>query len=158
MTVPLPTPRRALRTLSIGLFLILAPYLLANTFFKFDIAQGSKGGNVLSITKRPLSEVGLPLKIGQANVDELVELDQLPITGVEENIEQKPVIMPSHVYLDNGLVRVNPEGRHPIYDLIDESSKAWQKKKSAASKTLSQAVEEYHRRYHRSPPKGFDRW
>jgi hypothetical protein len=63
-----------------------------------------------------------------------------------------------HIYHPNGLVEVNPEGQHPIYDLLDRSKDTWQKKLDGASKTLEQAVDEYRRRYHRAPPRGFDRW
>lgn len=66
--------------------------------------------------------------------------------------------MEEHIYMDNGLVAVNPHGRHPIYDLLDRSQKAWQEKSARQSTTLQQAVKEYRRRYQRSPPKGFDLW
>ncbi|KAJ9108572.1 hypothetical protein QFC19_002288 [Naganishia cerealis] len=63
-----------------------------------------------------------------------------------------------HTYMDNGLVAVNPRGRHPIYDLLSRSQKQWMEKSARQSSTLRQAVKEYRRRYHRSPPKGFDLW
>ncbi|KAJ9094728.1 hypothetical protein QFC21_005886 [Naganishia friedmannii] len=63
-----------------------------------------------------------------------------------------------HTYMDNGLVAVNPHGRHPIYDLLTRSQKAWRDKSARQSTTLRQAVKEYRRRYQRSPPKGFDLW
>ncbi|KAJ9115819.1 hypothetical protein QFC22_004960 [Naganishia vaughanmartiniae] len=63
-----------------------------------------------------------------------------------------------HTYMDNGLVAVNPRGRHPIYDLLKRSQKAWKDKSARQSTTLRQAVKEYRRRYQRSPPKGFDLW
>ncbi|KAF8997495.1 glycosyl transferase family 90-domain-containing protein [Cyathus striatus] len=64
----------------------------------------------------------------------------------------------SHNYLPNGLVEVNPEGEHPIFELIREAEKEWEKKLGRASKTLEEAIAEYKRRYHRPPPKGFDDW
>jgi hypothetical protein len=63
-----------------------------------------------------------------------------------------------HIYMDNGLVAINPHGRHPIYDLLTRSQKAWKDKSARQSTTLQQAVKEYRRRYQRSPPKGFELW
>ncbi|KAI4526260.1 glycosyltransferase family 90 protein [Schizophyllum commune Loenen D] len=63
-----------------------------------------------------------------------------------------------HEYLPNGLVRVNPDGPHPIYELIANAEAEWEAKLARASTTLEQAVREYRRRYHRAPPKGFDAW
>lgn len=63
-----------------------------------------------------------------------------------------------HKYRPDGLVEVNEEGVHPIYDLISRAEKEWQGKLDRASKTLDQAVAEYRRRYRRAPPKGFELW
>ena len=65
---------------------------------------------------------------------------------------------PQHTFLDNGLLKVNPDGQHPIHDLLDRAQETWESKVNRASKTLRQAVNEYRRRYGRAPPKGFDRW
>ncbi|EIW72778.1 hypothetical protein TREMEDRAFT_26330 [Tremella mesenterica DSM 1558] len=61
--------------------------------------------------------------------------------------------MPQHTYLSNGLLKVNPSGRHPIYDLIARSREDWNTKGSSQSRTLNEAVSEYRRRYGRAPPK-----
>ncbi|KAJ1307235.1 hypothetical protein OPQ81_001349 [Rhizoctonia solani] len=66
--------------------------------------------------------------------------------------------MPSHVYRDDGLVEVNPEGRHPIYDLIARAEKEWNSKLERQSRHLADAVDEYERRYGRPPPPNFDKW
>ncbi|CAE6440521.1 unnamed protein product [Rhizoctonia solani] len=66
--------------------------------------------------------------------------------------------MPSHVYRDDGLVEVNPEGRHPIYDLIARAEKDWSAKLEKQSRHLADAVDEYERRYNRPPPPNFDKW
>ncbi|KAK0449629.1 glycosyl transferase family 90-domain-containing protein [Desarmillaria tabescens] len=63
-----------------------------------------------------------------------------------------------HEFLSNGLLEVNPEGPHPIYQLIEFSEKKWEAKLQRASKTLDEAVVEYERRYKRAPPRGFDKW
>ncbi|KIJ63998.1 glycosyltransferase family 90 protein [Hydnomerulius pinastri MD-312] len=65
---------------------------------------------------------------------------------------------PPHTFRDDGLLVVNPEGRHPIFDMVERAEKQWEQKLKAASKTYLQAVTEYRRRYRRSPPPGFDRW
>ncbi|KAF8487547.1 hypothetical protein JB92DRAFT_3022176 [Gautieria morchelliformis] len=63
-----------------------------------------------------------------------------------------------HVYRSDGLLEVNPEGKHPILELIARSEAQWKSKFDRQSKTLTQAVTEYKRRYKRSPPKGFELW
>jgi hypothetical protein len=64
----------------------------------------------------------------------------------------------SHSYREDGLLQVNPDGPHPIFELIERAEREWQKKLERASQSLDEAVEEYHRRYKRSPPKGFNHW
>ncbi|KAE9390087.1 hypothetical protein BT96DRAFT_946375 [Gymnopus androsaceus JB14] len=63
-----------------------------------------------------------------------------------------------HTFRPDGLVEVNPQGIHPIFELIDRAEKAWKEKQRKASASLDEAVAEYTRRYRRSPPKGFDKW
>jgi len=63
-----------------------------------------------------------------------------------------------HTYLPNGILKVNPNGSHPILELIRTAEENWQAKLDRASKTLEEAVAEYKRRYKRAPPKGFDDW
>ncbi|PBK80584.1 hypothetical protein ARMGADRAFT_949531 [Armillaria gallica] len=63
-----------------------------------------------------------------------------------------------HEFLSNGLLEVNPELPHPIYQLINFSERKWKAKLQRASKTLGEAVDEYERRYRRAPPRGFDKW
>lgn len=72
--------------------------------------------------------------------------------------QQHQALAARHEYLPNGLLKVNPEGRHPIYDLLVRGREAWEDKLVKQSKTLREAVDEYRRRYGRAPPKGFDRW
>ncbi|KAH9809072.1 family 90 glycosyltransferase [Melampsora americana] len=47
---------------------------------------------------------------------------------------------------------------HPIHTLIDRAEKEWNEKLSRNSKSLSECVKEYKRRYKRSPPFGFEKW
>lgn len=64
----------------------------------------------------------------------------------------------NHTYLSNGLLVPNPLARHPIYDLIERGKREWRAKHDRQSANLDEAVLEYRRRYHRAPPKGFDKW
>ena len=90
---------------------------------------------------------------------------QVPHASPEEGDETKrPIIggvrktFGRHVWRLDGLLEVNPQGRHPIYDLVKKAKKQWNAKVARQSKTLRDAVSEYKRRYHRDPPLGFDRW
>lgn len=63
-----------------------------------------------------------------------------------------------HRYRSDGLLEVNPNGAHPIFELILDAEAAWDAKLTRSSKTLAEAVAEYQRRYKRLPPRGFDDW
>ncbi|KAG6896164.1 hypothetical protein C0992_009913 [Termitomyces sp. T32_za158] len=71
---------------------------------------------------------------------------------------RKPVVLLPHIYRDDGLLEVNPDGGHPILELIELANARWKSKLTRASKTLDDAVREYVKRYKRRPPKGFDKW
>ncbi|KAJ7651125.1 glycosyl transferase family 90-domain-containing protein [Roridomyces roridus] len=73
-------------------------------------------------------------------------------------IDPDPVQFAEHTYRADGLLEHNPDGSHPIFDLIDRAQAAWKEKLERASTTLPEAVTEYRRRYKRDPPKGFDVW
>lgn len=64
----------------------------------------------------------------------------------------------AHTYRANGLLDVNPRGRHPIFELIELSETQRKRKVDCQSRTFKQAVEEYRRHYQRSPLKGFEIW
>ena len=64
----------------------------------------------------------------------------------------------SHKFRDDGLLEVNPEGRHPIYDLMSRAERIWEDKLASQSKTLGEAINQYRQRYHREPPLGFGDW
>jgi hypothetical protein len=103
-----------------------------------------------------------------AHVDEELDteiLGQVHHASPEDGGEaEKPIIdrvkkkFGWHVWRLDGLLEVNPQGRHPIYDLVEKAKKKWNAKVARQSKTLKDAVREYRRRYQRDPPVGFDRW
>ena len=72
--------------------------------------------------------------------------------------EQLSTAAGKHIYRDDGLLQVNPDAPHPIFNLMERSEAAWNKKLKRASKKLDDAVAEYERRYKRLPPLGFDQW
>ncbi|KAG2340814.1 hypothetical protein BDR05DRAFT_889164 [Suillus weaverae] len=99
----------------------------------------------------PISHNYIPEHDQLNSVDDTVNTDQ-----VQE--EPQPLPLGDHYYGDNGLLVVNPNGPHPIFELIQRAEEAWEKKLGRASKTLGSAVAEYKRRYHRPPPIHFDKW
>lgn len=105
--------------------------------------QQSSPGQQQSFQGQQRSSQGLPYKISSQPTPK--SLKSRPILG-------------KHRFLADGLVEVNEDGAHPIYELISRAEKEWEKKLKRASKTLTQAVNEYRRRYKRHPPKGFDLW
>ena len=79
----------------------------------------------------------------------------MAITPPQANL-RRPI--EPHSFRSDGLLEVNPKGRHPIYDLIERAQADWDQRIKRQSKTLVEAVAEYKRRYRRAPPKGFDHW
>jgi hypothetical protein len=69
-----------------------------------------------------------------------------------------PTLFPVHRYRGDGYLLVNPEGRHPIHDLIQRAQSKWDKKQKARSHSLGEACAEYRRRHRRDPPPGFNHW
>ncbi|KAF9032264.1 hypothetical protein BDZ89DRAFT_1131403 [Hymenopellis radicata] len=85
-------------------------------------------------------------------------LEDCHVEAPRPSLVQAPnVSLAEHTYAD-GLLVVNPHGRHPIFDLIARAELEWKEKQKRASRTLDEAVREYRRRYRRYPPKGFDKW
>ncbi|KAF8487546.1 glycosyl transferase family 90-domain-containing protein [Gautieria morchelliformis] len=82
----------------------------------------------------------------------------VPVPPKKRKQQRTPAQPAEHVYRTDGLLDVNPKGKHPILELIDRSETQWKRKLERQSKTLKQAVDEYRRRYKRSPPKGFEIW
>ncbi|KAF9004568.1 glycosyl transferase family 90-domain-containing protein [Cyathus striatus] len=88
---------------------------------------------------------------------------QPPVTVTVTHFTQENPKKPSpplgkHKYRPNGLLEVNEHGPHPIYELMERAESDWKQKLEKSSRTLEEAVQEYRRRYHRAPPRGFDDW
>ncbi|KAJ7267462.1 glycosyl transferase family 90-domain-containing protein [Mycena rebaudengoi] len=88
------------------------------------------------------------------------ELEELlrPALLAPKHPPATPIRLAEHKFLDNGLLEVDPNGAHPIFELIRRAEAAWAAKLNRASTSLRQAVAEYRKRYRRDPPKGFDEW
>lgn len=100
-----------------------------------------------------------------ADVDRM----QAPSTKIQQT-KSKPLL--NHIQTSNALsclanglalwpLKSTSKGRsqqHPILTLIDQAQREWSDKLQRESQTLNEAVKEYQRRYHRNPPRGFDRW
>ena len=77
----------------------------------------------------------------------------------KSKLKLKPTpVLGKHTFRPDGLLEVNEEGAHPIYELISRAQEEWEAKLERASTTLDEAVTEYKKRYNRAPPKGFDHW
>lgn len=83
------------------------------------------------------------------------------------NPDERPLLLPSDQCQPqrhrNGAVYLNSSDHcerfeHPIAILMREAEDKWKKMVDRQSRTLGEAVEEYRRRYGRSPPRGFDKW
>lgn len=96
-------------------------------------------------------------------VDDIFGIDTDSESLPEQNhhkVHKKPLphAIRKHKFRSDGLLQVDLEGAHPIFELISRAENEWEAKLRGASKTLQEAVHEYKRRYKRAPPKGFDLW
>lgn len=100
------------------------------------------------------------LQTEPAMIDEILELPPTLLDDVDPRsaTRKKASDSQSHTYDKNGLLIVNPDAPHPIYELVRRAEADWENKVRRSSRTLKQAVREYRRRYNRLPPKGFDKW
>ncbi|KAH7919709.1 glycosyltransferase family 90 protein [Leucogyrophana mollusca] len=111
---------------------------------------------VLAISLRNVyfATVPSPIQVVPA-VD--IETPLSPVRPDSENVGHT-TRLGAHHYRSDGLLAVNPDGPHPIFELIKNAETNWASKLDRASKSLDEAVAEYKRRYHRSPPLHFDLW
>jgi hypothetical protein len=101
---------------------------------------------VFSVVDQYSPSLSLPLSLGHCLQPE-PESKLAQVRPLEE-----------HTYTPDGLLVVNPNGPHPIFELIRKAETEWEEKLARASTTLDAAVVEYKRRYKRPPPLGFDKW
>jgi hypothetical protein len=90
-----------------------------------------------------------------------IDMDSEPVPERKpQSVPKKtlPLAIGKHKFRSDGLLQVNMEGAHPIFELTSRAEKEWEAKLRSASKTFQEAVQEYERRYKRAPPKGFDLW
>ncbi|KAG6887518.1 hypothetical protein C0995_014656 [Termitomyces sp. Mi166 len=93
-----------------------------------------------------------------------IELERIPMPLMQAGSDEHSnrllgrLLLEKHTYRSDGLLEVNPNGAHPIFELIRNAEAAWDAKLGRSSKTLDEAVAEYKRRYKRLPPRGFDDW
>ena len=86
-------------------------------------------------------------------------LGRLPIPDSSPSQTPLDASTESHVFRPDGLMQLSSSSiKHPISQLIEDGKQKWAKKLARQSKSLSQAVKEYQRRYNRLPPRGFDVW
>ncbi|RAH83527.1 lipopolysaccharide-modifying enzyme [Aspergillus japonicus CBS 114.51] len=73
---------------------------------------------------------------------------------------QRPEVPPNEQLLQQSTYHKasTPAGKHPIAALSEAADQEWDQVRSRQSKTLSQAVQEYRRRYGMHPPPHFDKW
>ncbi|KIK57378.1 glycosyltransferase family 90 protein [Collybiopsis luxurians FD-317 M1] len=93
-----------------------------------------------------------------ANSDSVVVEKPLPLTPDAFEGSSPKKARGRHVFRQDGLVQVNPQGSHPIFELMDRAEREWSEKLRKASTSLDEAIGEYRRRYRMDPPKGFDKW
>lgn len=147
----LPRSRKA------SLCILVIPIIIFLVFQRFTAPDSILDDDIL-LDVQPTSTHHRP-----PIVDDIFGID----TDSESVPEQKPHKVPKkslphairkHKIRSDGLLQVNLEGAHPIFELISRAEKEWEAKLRGASKTFQEVVHEYKRRYKRAPPKGFDLW
>jgi hypothetical protein len=109
--------------------------------------------------KQPTRDDIHALPVIQEPPQPLKKVVEPPEKVVQEAPKPKPPPpLAKHKYRADGLLEVDVDGPHPIYELIADAEKKWKEKVNRQSQTLEAAVEEYQRRYKRAPPKGFELW
>lgn len=173
----IPLPRRGIRSLFILTVLVLGPYMVLRSLsdiaddeyeggsgLGFGVFGGGSGSGALGGRYIPgISETRRKVNKNRSkgrttNSQGRTSGQSKSGKGAAGKTRAKKDGLAEHRWDANGLVYVNPNGRHPIYDLIERAKETWEEKLDKSSKTLREAVNEYRRRYGRPPPKGFDRW
>lgn len=123
-----------------------------------DSSNSSTSRNAYSYLPTPPSAAGLAARVAPLPLQRLFSSSrsQKARREADENLASSP--HGGHTFHPNGLLLVNPRGRHPIHVLIEQAEKKWRALLKRQSTTLDEAVQEYKRRYKRNPPKGFEAW
>ncbi|KAG7440347.1 uncharacterized protein BT62DRAFT_1080961 [Guyanagaster necrorhizus] len=150
-----PTHRRASQGRQVAIITVFTLFIIAGGFW-----TNLYGSHTTNITFKTFIE---PVAVEHAKPvyhswGNFGGLGNLQHNAADKKIAAETGSLPMHKFLSNGLLEMNPEGPHPIYQLIEFSEKKWEAKLQRASKTLNEAVIEYERRYKRAPPRGFDKW
>jgi hypothetical protein len=94
--------------------------------------------------------------IGGAHGQDVLEIPPAVPYHHPPNAQETDRTFQPHTWRSDGLLDVNPDGRHPIFDLMECAQREWNEKLARQSKSLDEVVSEYRRRYGRALPKGFD--
>lgn len=114
--------------------------------------------SLLAITLHSFSFGQAPTHVRVFSVVDMSVLQQRERYRQDDSYYPWKSALEEHTYTPDGLLTVNPNGPHPIFELMDNAERDWKAKLQRASKTLDEAVMEYERRYKRPPPLGFDKW
>ena len=157
--MPIFIPRRSVRILSVlSIFGLFAAFLRSAVYSPRGEPKTSSTGYghglpriTVTRMRTAWAETTRTVIAGSEPTAQAHAREQHPLTDSDLPLQQ-------HHYRSDGLLEVNPNGPHPIFELIRNAEAEWEGKIARSSKTLAQAVAEYERRYKRSPPLGFDDW
>ncbi|KAF5381689.1 hypothetical protein D9615_005598 [Tricholomella constricta] len=149
-------PRRSIRRpalfLAIFLFAVVCAGFLKDIAFLYpsEVDFTTMHASVMTVTRTRVIRTAWAQATRTIMAEARDAYDQDHITAT--------VPLQMHNYRDDGLLEVNPNGPHPIFELIRNAEANWNAKLARSSKTLAEAVAEYERRYKRPAPLGFDHW
>jgi hypothetical protein len=157
--IPGILPRRSLRILTLlGIVSLFAGFLRNGTVYTSTLSSG-EGKTSSHGQGSPLEPVTVTrVKTAWAEVTSTITAAEPEPTTRPQQVAITDGPLKDHNYRSDGLLEVSPDGSHPIFELIRNAEEEWDAKLASSSKTLAQAVAEYHRRYKRPPPLGFDDW
>ena len=147
-------PSRSRKT---SLCILVITAIVFVVFRRFTVPELTLDDDILD--DPPRSSYQHPLVVDISGID--TDLDSEPVPERKLHpVPRKPLppALEKHNFRSDGLLQVNMEGAHPIFELISRAEKEWEAKLRGASKTFQEAVQEYKKRYKRAPPKGFDLW
>ncbi|KAF5366447.1 hypothetical protein D9758_009723, partial [Tetrapyrgos nigripes] len=152
--IPWPWPRRLTRTQRRYIRITFYSSLILLLWFSSFEYYASIHARLKPTASKWLIN-GLDFGVGRRDVNQRPESAR----SKESNSPRASLsALGNHTYRDDGLLEVNQDGAHPIFELVERAQREWDDKLARASRTLQEAVEEYRRRYKRKPPRGFERW